>query len=341
MSARSTRLSAAASAPMTVRRPRSNTASGQTRAHLFESCTVAEPDPRQSSACRRGSQQLLIRGVRATSWRLRAEADGEPCALETSTWRAAAVPGARVLERALRGLCLGPVGAHRPSRHHARLLQRHERLPRGGGRTSTLRVTIERPEGDCGRDWKLVTALPPEHGRPGGLPLRPPSAPRTTTSHRPPGRDGPLHAGTLRGRGRAARHRPHRPRRLRPRAPVRRPAPYANGRSRSSARRRRGLAAFLTMVVGGLRRAGASRLDRADLQPRQSCRGRAWRSARLLQETSSACAAHEYFTWNVKRIKPAAFTPHDLARENYTHGCCGPSRASPRITTTSPWCAAT
>jgi predicted metalloprotease with PDZ domain len=30
-------------------------------------------------------------------------------------------------------------------------------------------------------------------------------------------------------------------------------------------------------------------------------------------------ASHEYFhTWNVKRIKPAAFSPYDLTRENYT-----------------------
>ncbi len=30
-------------------------------------------------------------------------------------------------------------------------------------------------------------------------------------------------------------------------------------------------------------------------------------------------ASHEYFhTWNVKRIKPAAFVPYDLSRENYT-----------------------
>ena len=30
-------------------------------------------------------------------------------------------------------------------------------------------------------------------------------------------------------------------------------------------------------------------------------------------------ASHEYFhSWNVKRIKPAAFTPYDLGRENYT-----------------------
>src|SRR6185437_7576069 len=30
-------------------------------------------------------------------------------------------------------------------------------------------------------------------------------------------------------------------------------------------------------------------------------------------------ASHEYFhAWNVKRIKPAAFTPYDLSRENFT-----------------------
>ena len=29
--------------------------------------------------------------------------------------------------------------------------------------------------------------------------------------------------------------------------------------------------------------------------------------------------SHEYFhTWNVKRIKPAAFAPYDLLRENHT-----------------------
>ena len=29
--------------------------------------------------------------------------------------------------------------------------------------------------------------------------------------------------------------------------------------------------------------------------------------------------SHEYFhTWNVKRIKPAVFSPYDLERENYT-----------------------
>ncbi len=36
-------------------------------------------------------------------------------------------------------------------------------------------------------------------------------------------------------------------------------------------------------------------------------------------QTFLGLASHEYFhTWNVKRIKPAAFTPYDLDRENYT-----------------------
>ncbi|MEI7614454.1 MAG: PDZ domain-containing protein [Betaproteobacteria bacterium] len=36
-------------------------------------------------------------------------------------------------------------------------------------------------------------------------------------------------------------------------------------------------------------------------------------------QTFLGLCSHEYFhTWNVKRIKPAAFTPYDLERENYT-----------------------
>ena len=35
-------------------------------------------------------------------------------------------------------------------------------------------------------------------------------------------------------------------------------------------------------------------------------------------------ASHEYFhAWNVKRIKPAAFMPYDLSRENYTRAALG------------------
>jgi predicted metalloprotease with PDZ domain len=43
------------------------------------------------------------------------------------------------------------------------------------------------------------------------------------------------------------------------------------------------------------------------------------REATQTYRTFLGLCSHEYFhTWNVKRIKPAAFTPYDLERENYT-----------------------
>jgi len=77
--------------------------------------------------------------------------------------------------------------------------------------------------------------------------------------------------------------------------------------------------AFLTMVVGngygGLEHRASTALlcSRADLP---------WKGMEGVPEgykTFLGLCSHEYFhTWNVKRIKPAAFTPYDLTRENYT-----------------------
>lgn len=77
--------------------------------------------------------------------------------------------------------------------------------------------------------------------------------------------------------------------------------------------------AFLTQVVGdgygGLEHRASTALlaSRADLP---------WPGMRGLSDgykTFLGLCSHEYFhTWNVKRIKPAAFTPYDLATENYT-----------------------
>ncbi len=66
---------------------------------------------------------------------------------------------------------------------------------------------------------------------------------------------------------------------------------------------------------GGLEhRTSTSLLCRRDELP---VRGRAEINDRYLHLLG--LASHEYFhAWNVKRIKPAAFTPYDLARENYT-----------------------
>lgn len=76
---------------------------------------------------------------------------------------------------------------------------------------------------------------------------------------------------------------------------------------------------FMTMVVGdgygGLEHRASTALicSRADLPvigQKEMTDG---------YRTFLGLCSHEYFhTWNVKRIKPAAFAPYDLARENYT-----------------------
>ena len=77
--------------------------------------------------------------------------------------------------------------------------------------------------------------------------------------------------------------------------------------------------AFLTMIVGdgygGLEHRASTALlaSRADLPyPGMKAMSEGYRQFLGL-------CSHEYFhTWNVKRIKPAAFTPYDLAVENHT-----------------------
>ncbi|WP_051071677.1 M61 family metallopeptidase [Azoarcus sp. KH32C] len=76
---------------------------------------------------------------------------------------------------------------------------------------------------------------------------------------------------------------------------------------------------FLAMIVGdgygGLEHRSSTALlaSRADL-PYRGMNGESDGYKNFL-----GLCSHEYFhTWNVKRIKPAAFTPYDLANENYT-----------------------
>jgi len=76
---------------------------------------------------------------------------------------------------------------------------------------------------------------------------------------------------------------------------------------------------FLVTAVGdgygGLEhRASTALLCSRDELPRGGERG-----ASEGYRTFLGLASHEYFhTWNVKRLKPAAFTPYDLGRENHT-----------------------
>ncbi len=76
---------------------------------------------------------------------------------------------------------------------------------------------------------------------------------------------------------------------------------------------------FLTMAVddgyGGLEhRSSTALLCRRDDLPHLGMKSSTESYRRFL-----GLASHEYFhAWNVKRIKPAAFVPYDLERENYT-----------------------
>jgi predicted metalloprotease with PDZ domain len=77
--------------------------------------------------------------------------------------------------------------------------------------------------------------------------------------------------------------------------------------------------AFLTMAVdegyGGLEHRNSSALIcRRDDLPHQGMKDSTEGYRRFL-----GLASHEYFhVWNVKRIRPQAFVPYDLSRENYT-----------------------
>ena len=81
---------------------------------------------------------------------------------------------------------------------------------------------------------------------------------------------------------------------------------------------------FLVMALGegygGLEHRASTALvcSRDDLPSAQDPNGQdTARSDKY--RTFLGLASHEYFhTWNVKRIKPAAFVPYDLSRENYT-----------------------
>ena len=148
---------------------------------------------------------------------------------------------------------------------------------------------------------------------------------RLRRADRPSGGDGGFPGGVVRGRRRDARHRDHRqgPRAIST-ASRRISRASASGRSISSAARRgagrRSTAICSRSPRSATATAGSSiARARAFAASATSCRRRAWRGVTDDYRRFLGLASHEYFhSWNVKRIKPAAFVPYDLARESYT-----------------------
>jgi predicted metalloprotease with PDZ domain len=76
---------------------------------------------------------------------------------------------------------------------------------------------------------------------------------------------------------------------------------------------------FLVNAVGDGYGGLEHRSSTALLCSREELPRRGTRGVTESYRTFLGLASHEYFhAWNVKRIKPAAFTPYDLTRENYT-----------------------
>ena len=297
-------------------------------AHLFEvSCTVADPDPAGQvfslPAWIPGS--YMIREFARNIVRLTALADGEICAIEKvdkHTWRAACPPGTRTLslQYEVYAWDLSVRSAHLDTTHG--FFNGTSVFVAVAGRTDQpCIVSVDKPEGEAYRHWRLITSMAPEHGSAGAAYrfgrfraadydelIDHPFEMGTFTLARFEAA-GVVHDIALTGRhdcdlerlcadlGRVCEWQ------------IRlfgTPAPID-------------YYAFLTMVVGdgygGLEHRASTALicSRADLP---------WKGMEGMPEgyrTFLGLCSHEYFhTWNVKRIKPAAFAPYDLARENYT-----------------------
>ena len=292
-------------------------------AHLYRvSCTVAEPDPSGQEfalpAWIPGS--YMIREFARHIVSIRAESRGKPVAVEKldkHTWRAqpADAPVTVVCEVYARDLSVR--GAYLDTQHAffngACVFLR----PRGQ-ESAPCELEILRPRGARYRDWTVATAMTRSGAKLHGFGTYLASDYDELIDH--PVAMGELTLASFRACGVqheiaiAGRHR----------ADV---ARLARDLKRLCEQHIRffGEPAPMTRYVflisalgegyGGLEHRASTALlcSREDL-PR---RGDAQVGERY--RTFLGLASHEFFhTWNVKRIKPAAFTPYDLERESYT-----------------------
>ncbi|MDR0576054.1 MAG: PDZ domain-containing protein [Candidatus Accumulibacter sp.] len=299
-------------------------------AHRFTvSCTVAAPDPAGQRfalpAWIPGS--YLIRDFARHVIAIRAEAGGKPVRLDKldkHTWRAAPAGKGQALTVTceIHAWDLSVRGAHLDTTH-AFFNGASVFLRALGREASPCLVDLQAPEGSAFAAWRVATSLPPATGekrcaKPRGFGLYRAGNYDELIDH-------PVEMGVFTPIGFEACGVPHEiaitgrhdcdPERLA--ADLKRicewqirffgePAPMARY-------------VFLVTAVGegygGLEHRASTALlcARNDL-PYPGMKGLPEGYRRFL-----GLCSHEYFhVWNVKRIKPAAFTPYDLDRENYT-----------------------
>ncbi|MBW7861757.1 MAG: PDZ domain-containing protein [Rhodocyclaceae bacterium] len=299
-------------------------------AHLFRvTCAVDDPDPSGQAfrlpAWIPGS--YMIREFARNIVTLRAECDGHPVAaekLDKHTWRVVPRRGAQRLvldyevyawDLSVRAAHLDPTHGffNGPSVFLAVLGREHE----------PCLVDIRRPEGRAHAGWKVATTLAPAYGekgaaRVGGFGLYRADDYDELIDH-PVEMGHFIHAqfeaaGVRHEIALTGRHDCDTARLCADLAKIcawqielfGRPAPVERY-------------LFLAMIVGD----GYGGLEhRASTALLASRKGLPWVGMEGLPEGYQSflgLCSHEYFhTWNVKRIKPAAFTPYDLAVENHT-----------------------
>src|SRR5690242_1266 len=292
-------------------------------AHLYRvTCTVADPD---SSGQRFALPawipgSYLIRDFARHVVSVRAESRGKPLAIEKldkHTWRAQPAAGPLTLT------C--EIYARDPSVRGANLDTTHAFFngacvfPRALGREGEqCGLEILRPGGGRYRNWRVATAMPGKDARPWGFGTYAAADYDELIDHPVEMGDfalasfragGVPHDIVVTGRHAADFRRLERD--------FKRLCEHHIGFFGKPAPMKRYL--FLVTAIGegygGLEhRASTALLCSRDDLPRE---GEAQVGERY--RTFLGLASHEYFhTWNVKRIKPAAFVPYDLDRENYT-----------------------
>ncbi|MDR0717246.1 MAG: PDZ domain-containing protein [Azoarcus sp.] len=298
-------------------------------AHVFEvCCTVATPDPdgQRFSLPAWIPGSYMIREFSRHLLGLRAEAGGRAVALDKldkRTWRAAKVPAGEALT------LVYEVYAHDPSVREA-YLDRTRGFFNGAsvflaveGRTAAPCLVDIQPPAACGQDWRVATALARAVGETGAAP------PYGFGLYRAADYDelidcpvemgaftldsfdaaGVRHDIVLSGRHDCDLERL--------KADLARICRAQIGLFGAPPPMARYL--FLTRVVdegyGGLEHRASTAL----ITSRDSLPYRGMKGVPDGYKAYLGLCSHEYFhAWNVERIKPAAFIPLDLARENYT-----------------------
>lgn len=299
-------------------------------AHLFRvTCAVTEPDPQGQRlslpAWIPGS--YMIREFSRNIVTIRAEVGGKPVRLtklDKHTWQAARVPAGQALtvEYEVYAWDLSVRAAHLDPTHGF-FNGTSVFLAVEGQTDRACEVEIHRPKGKAYADWKVATTLPVAKGEKGAAKALGFGLYRTadydelvdhpvemgTFTHTTFKAGGVKHEVVLTGR-----HDCDTDRLCKDLAKIcawqiglfGKPAPVDRY-------------VFMTMVVGD----GYGGLEhRASTALMASRKDLPWRGMKGLPDDYKrylGLCSHEYFhTWNVKRIKPAAFVPYDLAQENYT-----------------------